>query len=280
MKTRSWLASPYLLGLALLVALPALGALGLAFTDFAGFDTPKFTGTENIERLVGDSAFWRALGNSAMYVVIALPLRMIFAVGFALLLHRRRAGYSAARAIAYLPSVIPDVAYGLLWLWLFNPIYGPLALALGDASPGWLTSPWGARFGVALMGAFQIGEAFVVALAARRAIPSHLYEAATVDGASPWFITKRVTLPMMAPVLAILALRDVTLSLQANFVPAFIVTDGGPYYATTYLPLYVYQQGFGYFRLGYAAMMTLSMFVITALAVFVAYRLARRWRYA
>jgi multiple sugar transport system permease protein len=176
---------------------------------------------------------------------------------------------------------VPDAAYALLWLWILNPLYGPLTAAIettGLVSPDWLTDEWAARIGIALMGAFQIGEAFIVALAARSAIPSRLYEAAWVDGARPWFVLTRLTLPLMAPILALLALRDIVFGFQANFVPALLVTEGGPRYATTFLPLYVYQQGFGYFRLGYAAALSVTMFVITAAIVFIQYRLARRYR--
>jgi multiple sugar transport system permease protein len=275
------LAWPYGTGLLVLVAVPALGALALALTEFSGIGSPEFIGLDNFVRAFGDEAFWRAIGNSAVYVLIAVPLRLAAAVCFALLLHRPGVGVGAARTSAYLPTVVPDAAYALLWLWLLNPIYGPLTLvfeSVGLNSPDWLTDPWAARVAVALMGAFQIGEAFIVALAARRAIPQTLYEAAAVDGARPGFTLRRVTLPLMAPVLALLALRDVILSFQVNFVPALLVTEGGPRYATTFLPVYAYRSAFRYFRLGYASAVTLTMFAITALVIFVQYRLARRWR--
>ncbi len=280
-KRSVYLSAPYLLGLMLLVVLPAAITLYLAGTEYSGIEAPRWTGIDNLTRMFGDDAFWRSLGNSAIYVLLAVPLRICAAVGFALLLHRRSVAHGGARVAAYLPTVVPDVAYALLWLWIFNPLYGPLAVAmtsLGLNSPDWLTDPWAARVGIAIMGAFQIGEAFVVALAVRRTIPDSLYEAAAIEGASPWYTSRRVTLPVMAPILTLLILRDVVFSFQANFVAAFIVTEGGPRYATTFLPLYVYQQGFGYFRLGYAAALSLAMFVITAVIIFVQYRLARRWR--
>jgi multiple sugar transport system permease protein len=269
------LAWPYLAGLSLLVALPALAAGVLAFTEFSGVQPPRFTGFQNVSRLLGDDAFRRSLGNTAIYIAIAVPLRLAAALGFALLLHRRSALTSAARPIAYLPAVVPDVALALLWLWLLNPLYGPLAALLGSA--GFLADPWGARIALPLVGVFQIGEAFVVALAVRRSLPRSIYEAAAVDGAKPWFTLTRLTLPLMAPVLALLALRDVVLSLQVNFVPALLMTDGGPRLATTYLPLFVYRTAFRYFRLGYASTIALTMFLITALVVVVQYRLARKW---
>jgi multiple sugar transport system permease protein len=276
---RPTLAWPYLAGLIFLVALPLLGAIALSFLEFSGIAAPEFVGLDNFERLIEDKSFWRSLGNSAIFVLISVPLRLAAAVAFALLLHRKARGAAAGRVAAYLPTVIPDVAYALLWLWLLNPLYGPLALALGAAGIGdVLTDPWGARIAIAVMSAFQIGEAFIVALAARRLIPEQLYEAAAVEGASSWFTFKRLTLPLMGPILGLLALRDVILSFQINFVPALLVTEGGPRLATTYLPLYAYQQGFRYFKLGYAAAMTLTMFLVTALIVFLQFRLFRRWR--
>ena len=281
MTNDNQLAWPYVGGLAFMIGIPVLGALALAFTEFSGIGPPQFNGLDNFRRLIGDDGFWRSLANSVVYVLISVPLRLVAAVGFALLLARTGRVTSAARVTAYLPTVIPDVAYALLWLSLLNPLYGPLTLgveALGLPSPDWLTDPWATRVGIAIMSAFQVGEAFIVALAARRAIPVRLYEAAAVDGASPWFTLRQVTIPLMAPVLALLALRDVVLSFQVNFVPALVITNGGPRYATTYLPLYAYRAAFRYFRLGYASAMTLTMFAITALVVFAQYRLAKKWR--
>jgi multiple sugar transport system permease protein len=275
------LAWPYLAGLALMIAIPMTAAFALAFTDYSGLQSPRFTGVDNFTRLLGDASFWRAAGNSLVYAVISVPLRVGGALAFALLLHQRRMGAGAARSIAYMPTVVPDVAYALLWLWLLNPLYGPLPLAVeevGLTSPQWLTDPWAARVAVPVMGAFQIGEGFVIAIAARRLIPTPLYEAAAVEGAKAWFSFTRITLPLMAPVLALLALRDVVYSLQVNFIPALILTDGGPRNATTYLPVYVYRAAFRYFRLGYASTMALAMFVLTAVIVVIQYRLAKRWR--
>jgi len=269
------LALPYVIGLVVLVFVPAAAALVLAFTDFTGIGAPELAGLDNFRRLLGDEAFWRSAGNSAIYVAIAVPLRLVVAVAIALVLHRRATGIGIARGVAYAPSVVPDAAWALLWLWLLNPLYGPLAIALGV---DFLTVPWAARVAIPLMAGFQIGEAFVIALAARSAIPGSLYEAAAIDGARPWFQLRHITLPMMVPVIAILALRDVIVALQVNFVPALIVTEGGPRYATTYLPLYIYRTAFRYFRFGYASSLSVALFVITVVVVYAQYRLARRWR--
>ena len=278
MKRLAW---PYLVGLTALVAIPGAGALALAFTEYTGVQSPRFVGLDNFTRLAGDERLWSSVGNSLIHVALSTPLRMIAAVGLALLLARRSRGAAAARGIVYLPSVMPDAAYALLWFWFLNPLYGPVATALnglGITSPEWFTDPWAARIGMVLLGAFQIGEGFIIALAARAHIPSSLYESAAVDGASPWFTLRTVTLPIMTPVIALLALRDFILSFQVTLVPALLITDGGPRYATTYVPLYVYRTAFRYFRLGYASAITVTMFVLTALVIYLQYRLAKRWK--
>lgn len=278
---RAWLGWPYLGGLAFLMGIPAIAAVLLAFTQYSGIQAPRFNGFENFGKLVSDPFFWNALRNSLIFVVFFVPLRVAGAATAALLLHRRTRAAALGRPIAYLPTVMPDVAYALLWLWVLNPLYGPLAAAIGSTgltSPGWLTDPWATRIAIAVMGAFQIGEGFVVALAARSALPISIYEAASVEGASPWFTLTRVTLPLMAPILALLAFRDLILSFQLNFVPALIVTGGGPRLATTFLPLYIYRSAFTYFRFGYASAMSLALFLMTALILYAQYRLIRRWR--
>lgn len=279
MRRSEVLAGPFVVGLVLLIGFPLVTAGILSFTDYSGIGGIHFTGLDNLSRLGSDEGLRRALGNTALFTVMSVPLRVGAMLGLALLLHSRFRFASASRPAVYLPSVVPEVAYALLWLWLLNPIYGPLAAILGAAgvgSPRWLTDPGSARIAMVLMGLFQIGEGFVIALAARRMLPEKLFEAARVDGASAWFTFRKLTLPLMVPVLLLLTLRDVVLSLQINFVPALLVTGGGPRYATTFMPLFVYEQAFKYFRLGYASAVSLIMFLFTVVAVWAVYRVARR----
>lgn len=284
---RRWpLAVPYLLGSLLLVIVPLALAAALAFTDYFGFRPPEFTGADNLVRLAGDRAFWDAVGVSAVIAVIVVPLRLFLAVGAALLLARPRGARTAVgRAAAYLPSAIPDAAWALLWLWILNPLYGPLPAvlgALGVADPGFLTTPWGARAGLVLVMALQVGEAFIVALAARAAIPNRLYEAIELEGGSAWFAMTRVTLPLMAPIVLVLAVRDIVVVVQNAFVPAMLVTDGGPANATLTAPLLIYRRAFEYGELGYASTLSVTLLVLTgvaaALPLWLAARLAARQR--
>jgi multiple sugar transport system permease protein len=275
---------PYAVGLLGLVVVPAAVTFALAFTQYDLIRPAQYAGVANFTELMRDDVFWIALRNSLVFAAVAVPLRVLGALGLGLLLHRRFRGVGAYRTSAYLPTVVPDMAYALLWLWILNPLYGPMNLFLGlfgDFEQRWLTSAPAAQAAVILMSLFQIGEGFLVAMATRQEIPGELYELARVEGARPWHVFRRVTLPMMAPTLVLLLFRDTIFSFQANFVPALVVTGGGPPpYATTYLPLFVYRNAFEYLRYGYAAAATLTMFLVTAVIVYVQYRLVKRWRHA
>ena len=291
-RRQLWLMlAPYLIGLGVLVAAPAAVTFGLALTEYDLIGSPRFLGLDNFRELLDDDVFGISLRNSLVFAAIAVPLRLLAALALALLLHRRFRGVAAHRSEAVVPTVVPDVAYGLLWLWLFNPLYGPINLFLewggtaqrtlwwGFPSPQWLTHPNDARAAIIVMSLFTIGEGFVVLLVTRQGLPQELYELAAIEDATAWSVFRRVTLPLMAPVLLLLLARDTIFSLQANFVPALVVTEGGPPpYATTYLPLFVYRNAFEYLRYGYAAAATLTMFALTALIVLLQWRIVRRWR--
>jgi len=282
--------APYLLGLVVLVAVPGVVTLSLAGFDYDLLQPARWVGAANFRELLGDEVFRIALINSLVFAAIAVPLRLAAALGLALLLHRRARAVGPARAAAMLPSVVPDVAYGLLWLWLLNPLYGPVNQLLrlggengltvfGRTPPAWLTEPNDARAAIILLSLFTIGEGFAVLLVTRSSLPGELYELAAVENATAWDVFRRVTVPLMAPVLVLLALRDTILSLQLNFVPALVVTEGGPPpYATTYLPLFVYRTGFEYLRYGYAAAATMVMLAVTVLLLVLQWLVVRRWR--
>jgi multiple sugar transport system permease protein len=276
--------APYLFGLLLLIVAPAAVTFALALTEYDLIRSPRFIGLDNFRDLADDEVFRISLRNSLLFVLFAVPLRLLGALALALLLHRRFRGVGVYRTAGVLPTVVPDMAYALLWLWLLNPLYGPINLVLGEIGgpmPRWLTDPEDAQRAVVIMSLFQIGEGFLVALATRQSLPQELYELADIEDAKPLYVFWRVTLPLMAPTLLLLMFRDTIFSFQANFVPALIVTEGGPPpYATTYLPLFVYQNAFEFLRYGYAAAAALAMFVVTAVIVYVRYLIVRRWRHA
>jgi multiple sugar transport system permease protein len=279
---------PYLIGLVGLVLLPAGVTLALAFAEYDLIRPPEWTGLGNFTELLDDRIFRTALVNSLVFAAVAVPARLLIALGLALLLHRRTAVVGTARTAAALPMAVPEIAYGLLWLWLFNPLYGPINQLLrlggengltvfGRTPPQWLTDPVDAQAAIIVMSLFTMGETFIILLAVRRALPPEVYELAAVEDATSWDVFRRITLPLMAPALGLLLLRDTIASFQVSFVPALVVTEGGPPpYATTYLSLFVYRNAFEYLRYGYAAAAALVMLALTLVAVAAQWRLIRR----
>ena len=278
-----WLmAAPFLAGVTVLVLVPAFGSLAMALSEWDLVRPPRFVGLANFRELIGDPVFRISLRNSLLYAAAAVPIRLIGALALALLLYRRGWLRGAGRVAVLVPSVVPDAAYALVWLWILNPLYGPLNLGLAAAglpTPAWLSQATPARWAVVIMGAFQLGEGALIALIARARVSPALHEIAAIDGAGRWSRFLRVTLPIMAPALLLIVARDTILSLQATFAPALIVTEGGPPpYATTYLPLFVFRNAFEYLRYGYASAATVVMLVVTASALWLQYRAFAWWR--
>ena len=276
-----WLAMPLLLATFALVLLPLLTTMLMSFSHYDALGEARFAGWENFQKLWGDKLFWKSLWNSSVVASFSVPLRLLIALALALWLLPRQFGERTARTLVYLPSVIPDVAYALLWLWILNPIYGPLGLflrAIGLPAEEMMMSAWGARGAIVLLSLFQIGEVFLVLMAARRELPNEIYEAAAMEGASALTVFMRITLPLLLPALLFLAARDVAISLQTSFVPALVITKGGPNFSTLFLPLYVYQNAFEYLRFGYAAALSLAMLLLTGAMIGVQVWIIRSWR--
>jgi multiple sugar transport system permease protein len=274
--------APFVVGLVVLVAIPAAGSLVVAFFDYSPLAPTEFNwvGLDQFARLGSDRLFWTALGNTLLYMAFSVPLRLAGALGLALLLDRKRKGIGFYRASAYVPTIIPDVAYALVWLWIFNPLFGPLnqvLRALHLPTQAWLIDTGGARSIIILMSAWQIGEGLVIMLAALRDIPPELVDAVRVDGAGRWARFRYLIMPVIAPTFLLLAFRDTIVSLQNNFAPALLVTEGGPYYATYFLPLKIYVDAFQDYRFAYGAAMIWVMYAITVVIVFAQYITTRRW---
>jgi len=272
---------PYAVGALLLFVVPAQLSFALALTD-ADLITPSgFVGLDNLRALTEDPFFGEVLWRSALFVALAVPLRLAVATGLALLLHARFSGAGAARTAVFSPSVIPDTAWALVWLFLLNPLYGPVNALLGVVGIGpvsWFSDGDAAFAAIVLMFAFTIGEAFIVALAARQELPAELYAVSRLEGAGAWYVLRVVTLPLMAPVLLLLAVRDVAVSLQATFTAVYLLTDGGPDRATLLLPIYSFDKGFEQFQYGYASAMMLLAFLGCLVLAGLQYLIVRRWR--
>jgi multiple sugar transport system permease protein len=262
--------TPFALGSLFFIVLPALATAAIAFAEYNTLGAPAWVGVRNFGRLL-ESAYVRiALKNTAIFISIAVPARLAAALLLALLLQKRGRLYGLYRAAVYLPTVVPEVAYSLVWLWMFNPLYGPLGIAmqtLGLPAPNWLAEPMTARLAIILMLTFQVGEGFVVLLAGLQNIPRAYFEAAKVDGATGWQVFWRITFPLILPWLLMLTFRDLILSLQNSFTPSFVLTYGGPFYATVFAPLLLYEVAFDFFDFGLAAALLVLIYLVMAIIV-------------
>ncbi len=274
--------APFVLGLMALVALPAIASLAVAFFDYSPLRPTTFTwdGLNQFALLKKDPLFWTALGNSLVYTVVSVPLRMVGALGLALFLEKRRKGIGFYRSAAYIPTIIPDVAYALMWLWIFNPLFGPISQVFktfGGKEQTWLLDPFGAKAAIISIGVWQIGEGVVILLAALRDISPDLYDSALVDGAGWWARFRMLIMPLIAPTFLLLLFRTTIVTLQDNFTPALLVTKGGPYYATYFLPLKIYQNAFQDFRFSYGAAMIWALYAVSVVIVFLQFVTTRKW---
>lgn len=271
------LLAPFGLGALVLLLLPVAVTAAFAFTRYDGLSAPRWAGLDVFRDLWRYPELHDALRATFWFLVLAVPLRIAGGLLLALLMHRRERLATAGRVAAYLPVVVPDAATALVWLWIVNPVYGPLGVLLRGGGAPVLTSPWGARLVIVAIAVFALGEGFLVTLAARRELPSVLYDVARTEGAGPWATFRRVTLPLLAPVLGLLAARDLLTSMQVALVPTLLLTRGGPLNATKTLPVLVYERGFRELRFGDAAALALILLALTLVLVAVQVRLLRRW---
>lgn len=273
------LALPALTGLCLLVLLPALGSVLMSFFYYDSLSAPRFAGFDNFTHLGEDAMLSLALKNSLIVAAWAVPLRLLLALTLALFLERLRRS-NALRAITFLPALVPDIAWALVWLWMLNPLYGPFAALLASIGlplDQLLMVPFGGRAAIVLILLLLVGELIVALAAVRREVPTELYELARLEGASAFTTFRRLTLPWLWPALIFLACRDAALMLQTTFTPALVVTKGGPSFATYFLPLALYQNAFEYLRMGYAAAISLLMLGLTGVFIAVQMWALKRW---
>lgn len=278
-----WMLAPFLVGAVGLFIVPAFLTFALAFYEYDAISPPVYVGDANFKEVFADPLFTIAVKNSLYFIALAIPLRVIGALVLALLLNHRQRGVGLFRVAVFLPSVVPDVAYALIWLWVFNPLYGPLNKVLGSlglATPGWLADAGTAKIVFVVMALFQIGEGFVMMLAARRDVPTEFYENARVFGATPIRSFSTITLPLLMPWLLLLTARDLVLSFHNTFVQSYLMTSGDPYYSTLFLSLLAYEEAFDGFRFGPGSAIMLMIFLAASVVVYLLYRLVAHLGFA
>ncbi len=271
---------PYAIGLLLLVVIPSVLSFALAFFRYDALAAPQWAGNLNFILAYTDELFQLSVQNSLALIILPVPFRVLGAFMVARLYQRGGRFVGWFRGTIYLPMVIPTAAFALAWLWILNPLYGPVNLtlnAIGIDAPGWFTDPGWAKPALVLMSLWQIGEGFIVTLAALQDLPVELEDAARVDGAGTWHIFWNILLPLVAPILLLLAFRDAIITFQSSFTAVILTTGGGPYYSTYTLPMFIYEQGFDLLAFGTAGAALWVMYALSGLIVIALYVIARQW---
>lgn len=276
------LVSPWLFGFLVFLAFPILLSLALSFTRWNGISTleqAQWVGGANYHQLLGfDQRFRTSLGVTAYYALLAVPCGQLVALGAALLLRPNSRGMGFFRSAWYLPSVLAGVGVAVLWRWVFDGENGllnaglrPILEWVGATPPQWLdedAGTWGPP-AFALMSLWMTGSSMVIYLAGLKGIPQHLYEAAELDGSGRWRCFRHVTLPMLSPVIFFNLIMAIIGSFQV-FTQAFVMTGGEPGDLTRFYVLYLYNQAFDFYEMGYASALAWLLFLlILALTLFV-----------
>ncbi|MGH2537210.1 MAG: carbohydrate ABC transporter permease [Candidatus Promineifilaceae bacterium] len=270
---------PYLLGIILLVALPGIISFGLAFFHYNALSPPEWAGTLNFVLAYTDELFGLSVLNSLALIVLPVPMRVFGALLVARLLQRGGRWLRWQRAAVYLPSVIPTAAFALGWLWILNPLYGPVNLllhSLGINPPHWFIDPQWVKPALVLMSLWQIGEGFLVSLAVLQDLPPELEDAAAVDGANRLQYFRHVLLPLVMPILLLLMFRDAILTFETSFAAVLIATQGGPYYSSYVLPMFIYEKGFDLLQFGVAGAALWALYLLSGALVIGLFLLGRQ----
>jgi multiple sugar transport system permease protein len=293
-------ASPWIFGFALFVGGPVLFSIVFSFTRYDILSPAGYVGLANYKALFADPTFYKSLFNT-VYMIIGIPLSMIVSLAIALMLNRAIRGIGFYRAMYYLPAIAPVVAVSLMWIWIFNPSYGLINGALAwlfslppshwiehgishfttqpfqFTLPLWLQDANWSKPSLILMKLWAAGGGMIIWLAGLQSIPSELYEAANIDGASKWRRFLHVTIPMLSPYILFNIIIGLIGTMQM-FSEAYIMTpDGMPAQSTLVYAYYLFKCAFQYFRMGYASALAWILFILVMILTLIQLWLSKKW---
>jgi len=287
------LLSPWIVGFLIFTTIPMALSLYWSFTHYDLISDPKWIGLANYKFMLGrgehsDPYYWTSVRNTLWIIAFGVPLRVIFALATAMLLTRPRRGTNAYRTLYYMPSVVPRVGSALVFVYLFNPVSGPINTLLSKipfvSPPLWFGDPAYAKPALLILGLWGIGDAIVLYLAGLLNVPRQLYEAIAIEGANAWQRFRYVTLPMVTPVIFFTVLIGVIDGFQ-YFDQAYIASGasgtnaalGSPQNSLLFYGIYMYDQAFRQFHMGYAAAMAWVLFVAIMATTAVLLVTSKRW---
>ncbi|MDP9836489.1 oligogalacturonide transport system permease protein [Neorhizobium huautlense] len=274
--------APYLIGLVIFTAIPFLSSLYLSFTSYDLMSSPQWTGLSNYQRLfTRDRTFEKSLSVTLLYVFSTVPLKLAFALFIAAILNYKLKFINVFRTAFYVPSILGgSIAIAVLWRYLFSTegLVNMAIATLGFGPVDWFGDPTNALFTITLLRCWQFGSAMVIFLAALQSIDKSLYEAASIDGAGKVTTFIFVTLPLLTPVIFFNLVMQMVQAFQ-EFNGPYIITQGGPLKSTYLLPLYIYEEAFKKFNMGYASAIAWVLFAIIMVLTLVAFWSSKKWVY-
>lgn len=267
---------PWLFTFFAFTLIPIIASLILSFTDYDILSPPTWVGLENFQRMfTADPRYWRSVKATFYYVFTAVPLRLAFALAVAMLLNTKRHMVGGYRAAYYAPSIVGgSVAVAVMWREIFGT--DGLINAVFNTDVAWLGNPSTAIWTLILLAVWQFGSPMLIFLAGLKQIPSEIYEAAAIDGATNWRSFWSVTLPLLTPIILFNLVLQ-TISGFMVFTQAFIVTGGAPLDTTLFYALYVYQRAFVTLQMGYASAMAWVLLMIVAFFTALVFRSSSYW---
>lgn len=265
---------PWFIGFFGLTVGPIITSFYLSFTDFDLLTPARWVGTDNYLRMfTNDRNFAASMRVTFFFVIFSVPLKLAFALGVAVLLNRGMKGLPLYRALFYLPSLLgASVAIAILWRQIFarDGLVNDVLAMFGIVGPSWISNPNSSLWTLIILSIWQFGSPMIIFLAGLRQIPQDMYEAASLDGAGKWRQFVKITLPLLTPVVFFNAIIQ-TIEAFKSFTPAFIISggSGGPVNSTLFYTLYLYNEAFSFFRMGYAS--ALAWFLLLLIACFTAF---------
>lgn len=274
--------TPWLLGFFLLALGPILASLYLGFTRYDMVSEPQWVGLENYQYMFGrDRRFWKALEVTFTYVALAVPLRLAMALAVAMLLDKGLRSIGLYRAIFYLPSILgASIAIAILWRAMFglDGVINQVLGVFGIQGIGWITTPATSIYTMVILAMWQFGSPMLIFLAGLRSIPRDLYEAAEIDGTSDLRQFFRITLPLLAPVVFFNLILQ-TIEAFKTFSSAFIISNGtgAPADSLLFYTVYLFNEAFRFFRMGYASALAWVLLIIIAVITAIAFATSKYW---
>jgi multiple sugar transport system permease protein len=287
--------SPWIIGFLVFLLYPMLATLYFSFTKYDLFSAPVPIGFRNyVFMFTKDPHFWKAVTNTLWIIAFGLPLRVVFSIITAWLLTKPRKGMKAYRTIFFMPSLAPPVAVALAFVFILNPTFGPINSILTHVGlhhpPGWFYDPDWSKPAMLMLGLWGIGDTMIIFLAGLLDVPRQLYEAADIEGASGWQKFRYVTLPMISPVIFFSVVTGViygfqfftqayvtSITVSGNATSQAATSVGSPNQSLMFYSVYLWQQGWGNFRMGYASALAWMLFLVTMVCTLILLKTSKRW---